>query len=385
MPEPERDAFGQPIGQSTVSVPTAVEPEPAPAAIGPAGSDEPFGPPRRRGRVRRSLFLLACLAGTAVVLWQADRAALDSPAVIGRDLDGRALHEVSLVREANFRRALRTVRAELRPGEQVLSLRVEPGLLMIRARDENGNARVISTDVAFDVDTDESGTDTSSEPLDLAALDVAAPERIARLALRQSDADDGHLESLSIDGPSQGTQPTWFVSLEDVRIADQSWTSDVRGVAVTHPGELPPASGVDAPSLLAPGPLERALEQVAEHGRTVTSLRVEPQRLDVTVATRRGLVDVSVDAAQRVTAQETTGSASDSIPLRRIDPAAPRRAVLAAAREGGFPAARIDYGVLWVTTPSFGAGNGWILFFENVPQARSTWRSGLDGTGVTSG
>lgn len=381
MPEPERDAFGMPI------VPDGAATLPSPeVAAEPSGSPESLVAPPRSGaapgagaaRALRWLFCLLCLAGTALVVWHADREALDAPEVIARDLGGHGLADVSLVREANLRRALAALRAELRPGEVALSLRVEPSVVRVQARDPNGAARLLDADLGLDVHGRDWGTDTSSAVLDLARVDPAVPERIAREALRSAGADDTHLGALTLTG-SEGTAPTWHVSLDDVRIADQGWTADLDGVAVTRPGELPAASGVGGASLLAPANLARALARVARHGSRVSSLRIEPQRLDATVAGGGRAVDVQVDAALRMTDRETTAAPSARVPLAAIDVEAPRRAVLAAARRGGFPPERIDYLVLALAPPSSGLADGWTLFFEDVPPRRAAWRATTDG------
>lgn len=384
MPEPERDPFGNPIAAGTATVPpsAAAPPDPppdAPAAVAPALGDRP----RRPGRLLRRLFLLACLAATGFVLWEADQAAQDSPSAIARDIEGRALAAASLVRDGNLRRALRAARAEMEPGEQALMLRLTPEELLLRVRDGNGNARMIGVDVAFEARSSDSGTDTTSAPLALDAVDAEAAQRIVRQALRQAGgADDTHLEYAVLSG-NEGSAPTWYVALRDVRIGDQTWTADLDGIAVTRPGELPAASGVAGASLLAPANLRLALTSAARSGGRVSHLRLAPERLDVTVVGGRGaLTDVFVDAAQRVTTREGAGSATTTLALRRIDVQGPRRAVVRAARRGGFSPAHLDYGVLSIPTPGFGAQPEWVLFFDGVPQRRAQWRASADGREV---
>ena len=380
MPEPELDPFGQPIVSGATTVPTSVAlPSDAPVAV----ETEPEDRPRRPGRLLRWLFVVLCLAATGVVLWEADQAAQDSPAVIARDLDGRALADASLLRGGNLRRALRAVRAELQPGEQALMLRLTPEQLMVRVRDQNGNARMIGVDVAIDVESTDSGTDTTSEPLALDAVDPAVAQRVVREALRLAGgADDTHLAYLVLSGTS-GSAPTWYVSLEDVRIGDQAWSADLAGVAVTRPGELPAASGVTGASLLVPANLKRALAAAARSGPRLGRLRLAPERFDATVLRRGGTsTEVFVDAAQRVTAREGSRLTLSAVAWRRIDPEGPRRAVLTAARRGGFAPARLDYGVLSIPTAGFGAQPEWVLFFDGVPQRRASWRASGDGRQV---
>jgi hypothetical protein len=349
-----RDAFGRPLAESATPTPVVA---PAPSVA---------------RRPRRSplpvLFTIAAVVLTALVLYRADHADQTSPAVIGRELEGHALGERSLVRAANFRRALGEVRAAMALDEDLLSVRLTPQELSTTLRDPNGHTRLVDVGLDFGVRARDWSTDTSSTPLDLAALDPAAPERIVREALRAAGADDTHLAYASLTG---GDPPTWYVSLDDVPIGEQAWSADVAGIAVTHPGELPEAHGLTGRSLLRAVNLAAALEQIAAHGRRATSLRLAPERLDVTV----GAHDVQVDAAQRVVVRDRPGGASpDGVRLDRIDPYAPARAVAAAARKGGIPAAKIDYVVL--------SSDGWTLFFTDVPSGRQAWHADRAGRNV---
>jgi hypothetical protein len=351
-----RDAFGRPVAETATLTPV---PASAPA------------PPVER-RPRRSplpvLFTIAAVVVTALVLVRADHADQTSPAVIGRELDGHALGERSLVRAANFRRALGQARRAMARDEDLLSIRLTPQELSTMVRDPNGHTRLVDVGLDFAVRARDWSTDTSSTPLDVAALDPRVPERIVRGALRGAGADDTHLAYASLTG---GDPPTWYVSLDDVPIGEQAWSADLAGVAVTHPGELPEAHGLTGRSLLRPANLAAALEQVAAHGRRVTSLRLAPDRLDATV----GDHDVQVDAAQRIIVRDRPGSASPGgVRLDRIDPQAPARAVAAAARKGAIPTARIDYVVL--------SGDGWSVFFQDVSPRRQAWRADLAGRHV---
>lgn len=354
-----RDAFGQPLAGAA----TAVAPEPVRVA-------EPRAP-------RRSplplLFTIAAIVVTGLVLYRADQDAVDSPAVVSRELAGHALGERSLVRATNFRRALAAIQDEMAPGEDLLSLRLTPQELGSTVRDANGNTRLVDVGLDFAVDARDWSTDTSSTPLDLAAIDPAAPEKVVRGALRGAGADDTHLAYASLSG---GDPPTWYVSLDDVPIGEQSWSADLAGIAVTHPGELPFAEGLSGRSLLRANNLAAALEKVGEHGRRVTSLRLAPDRLNVSLRGDGGQRDVQVDAAQRVVVRESPGSPSVSgIRIDQIDPAAPGRAFAAALREGGLSPGKIDYAVLFSPTE-------WGLYFKDVPQRRAHWRASGDGRHV---
>lgn len=378
MPEQDLDAFGMPIdrpGSAPHAAPSAHGPDSA-AARRPDLAPEPDRPRRTFVPV---LFCLLALVATGVMLWQVDREALDAPQVVARGLDGHALGEASLLREANLRRALRRVKAEMEPDEELLSLRLTPGELATTVRDANGNTRLVDVNLSFEVDARDWSTDTSSTPLRFADIDPAAPQRIARAALRQAGADDTHLDYLSLSG---GTNPSWYVAIEDVPIGKQTWSADLAGVAVTKPGELPFAEGVEGRSLMRPANLSRALERIRQHGRRISSLRIAPERIDVVVRGDGGNRSVQVDAALRVTVSDYPGTVTESIDVDRVPPGALERAVTKVAARGGVSAKRIDYAVLFLVPAVAEIPVSWTLFFEDVPQAKSTWRASFDGRTV---
>ena len=322
--------------------------------------------------------MIVALAVTGIVLWRADRDALDAPQVVARELDGHALAERSLLRKANLRRVLALVEEEMRPGEELLSVRITPVEVATQVRDEKGNTRLIDVDLAFAVDARDWSTDTSSTPIDLAAIDPAVPQRVAREALRHAGVDDTHLAAISLTGADR---PSWYVTLDDVRIGNQSWTADLAGVAVTRPGELPPARGLEGGSLMRAANFAKAMRSVARAGRRLGHLRVEPQRVDADVKGRDGLRSVRVDAAQRVTVDDRPGSLPATIAVSRVPAGALERAVETIARRG-VPARRVDYAVLSLSPGFTGVPSGWTIFYERVSASRRTWRAILDGRSV---
>jgi len=364
----DRDAFGQPLAKSgaTSTVPRATPPvAPAPPKVRvprePRRSPLPF------------VFTIVAIALTALVLYDADRRSVNSPAVVFREMDGHALNERSLVRAANFRRALAAIQNEMEPGEDLLSLRLTPQELGSTVRDPNGNTRLVDVGLDFKVEARDWSTDTSSTPLDIAAINPAAPQKVVRGALREAGVDDTHLNYLSLSG---GEQPSWYVQLKDVRIGDQTWSADLAGIAVTRPGELPFAEGLTGRSLLAEENLAAALEKVGTYGRQVTSLHLSPQQLRVSLRGDGGSRDVQVDAAGRVTTRTSPGGGNqDTVRIDQIDPGAPARGFTRAMRKGGLSPSKIDYTVLF-------SGREWGLYFKGVPQRRSYWRASADGRQV---
>jgi hypothetical protein len=380
----ERDPFGMPIAAPAAATPAGIAapltPTPAPrSAAGPAA------PPRRLPFA--AAFTALALIALGVMLWQTDRRELDSPAVIGRELGGHALGPRSLVRAPGFAAALAQVRADLRPGERLVGLRLTPLELNTRIRDAHGALRLVDVDVAGKRQSTSWSTDTNSTPIAFSAIDPAVPQRIVAAALRAAHAGDTHLEDVSLNGVSDGAA-TWSVQLEDVDLADRSWTADLAGVAVTHPGALPAASGLSGRSLLVAANLRTALARVARAGTQLEALRIQPDQLTATVRTVGRRRTVQVDAAQRATVRDDTAGAADAraMAVARIDPLAPQRAVAAVLRRADATPAHID-SVMLQFLPTAGGGVGYtaswlVLLDDRVPVARRQWRAGLDGRGA---
>jgi hypothetical protein len=377
----ERDPFGMPIaGPAAAGRAASLEATPAPA---PTAAPGPARPPRRLPFA--AVFTVLALIALGVMLWQTDRRERDAPAVIARELGGHALGARSLVRAAVLRPALDRVRDDLRPGERLVGLRVTPLELTARIRDAHGALRLVDVDLAGGLDSTSWSTDTTSTPIAFAAIDPAVPQRIVAAALPAAHADDTHLGDVSLSVASDGTA-TWSIQLDDVDIADRSWSADLAGVAVTHPGELPAASGLSGRSLLVAGNLRAALARVAQRGTRLTALSIRPEQLTASVGAADRRRTVQVDAAQRVTVRDDSAGPTDAaLALSRVDPRGPQRAVASVLRRAGAAPQRVDEVLLQLLPASAGAGRtaSWLVVLDDrLPVARRQWRADLDGRGV---
>jgi len=131
---------------------------------------------------------------------------------------------------------------------------------------------------------------------------------------------------------------------------------EIPSVAIPTP-EAPEVAptGLGAGSLLRPAAFERALSDL--RGRRIgriQNLRLAPERIDVSLLTRRGtLVTAQIRAGGELRRFGESGAgfgAIGTIPYTRIDTGAPRRLVRAAAERLGRPATRIDYLVATYTS-----------------------------------
>jgi hypothetical protein len=124
----------------------------------------------------------------------------------------------------------------------------------------------------------------------------------------------------------------------------------------------------------------RALARTMGPHEVLDSLRVESSRIDAIVHSprteRQRLIDVTDEL--RVDATTSGQRAGRGMRLSRVDPAAPSRAVRAAARAGGFRPSRLDYMVLTAPIIS-GRQPTWSLFFKDVRIRDYHWNASLDG------
>jgi len=131
---------------------------------------------------------------------------------------------------------------------------------------------------------------------------------------------------------------------------------DLPAVTVPTPDapEVAP-TGLGAGSLLRPAAFERAIADLRERGiGRIQTLRLAPERIDVSLLTRRGtLVSAQIRAGGELRRFAESGAgfgALETISYARLDADAPRRLVRAAAGRLGRPVTRIDYLVATYTS-----------------------------------
>ena len=200
-----------------------------------------------------------------------------------------------------------------------------------------------------------------------------------RQTLRQADAADENLSYLSL---SSGNPPSWSVGLEDVRIADRTWTADLQGLAVTHPGELPFAEGVAGRSLIRPVNFARAKAILAGHGtrirRSASPPTASTRRCAATAARAPSTSTPRCARRRRIAGARVVGQRPGlGRPARR---ALPRAARIRA--KAGISPARIDYAVISPPPPQVDLPTQWTIFFENVRERDRAWYASLDGSRV---
>ena len=193
---------------------------------------------RRRGpneTVILTLFFLVCLASVGLLLWHEENRLLDDPDDLSSLRLGVGAEGDSLVRAANFERALREIDERLGESDVVNSVRLSPVRVDVTAHDDTGRQRILSVDPGFDVDERDFGE--SEQPgVRVRGIDPAAPARMFAVVRQRSGAKPGNLDYFvySISGTNS---PSWLLYLDGVPITRKQWQADARGRDVRRLGE----------------------------------------------------------------------------------------------------------------------------------------------------
>jgi hypothetical protein len=169
---------------------------------------------------------------------QVDPAVQPQPAVGPQDGGGRP-RTVALVRPAGMRATLRVLRRALKPGEQVLTLRVAPDRTAASVAGRDGRQRILKVSPALAVEPVAAGTVPPSFPrVRLAQVDPQAPWRAVRGAARTGRFPASKLDYLVlVPSSAAGRGATWSLFFTGVPAGDGSWIADGDGGAVRRTGQ----------------------------------------------------------------------------------------------------------------------------------------------------
>jgi hypothetical protein len=207
---------------------------------------EPAAREKRRGgpneTVILTLFFLVCLASVGLLLWHEENRLLDDPDAKAQRGEVVGVEGDSLVRAANFERALREIDGRLGESDVVNGVRLSPVRVDVTARDDTGKQRILSVDPGFDVSERDFGE--SEEPgVRVRAIDPAAPGRIFAAVQQRSGAKPENLDYFVYSVPGF-TGPKWLLYLDGVPTAGKQWEADARGRDVRRLGAPSDADAV---------------------------------------------------------------------------------------------------------------------------------------------
>ena len=200
------------------------------------GSEEPPSGPREG--IILLLFTILTLAVSAYVLGGEERDAVDDPKEKAARGEVTGLDELSLVREANLRKAL----AKVSEGSytRISTIRVAPERLNLTAENAEGERKILTIDPGFGIEEQDFGTSSGTTTVSAAEIDARGPERMARAVAERTeqplDAIDYAAASYSTGGPQ-----TWFLALDQGPARDRQWIAAADGSDLHRSGELPPS------------------------------------------------------------------------------------------------------------------------------------------------
>lgn len=404
---PKYDAFGRPVAPSTE---TTRRPQPHPTAPAEPNAGPVAGPnarptgsrPAARRRSPAIPVLIALLVVVGTVALGVLSAADDGPrARLGGDLETTGLTPRSTVER------LRALRAEIRPGERLLSVSLGTSYASVRLRAAPGSdatTRTLSLRDDGDVSSFEGSTSASSGPgADARRLDVEAPGRLVGAVLRGlGPGSDATVSAVSVGAYERAGEPRleWSALVRGGTQPGRSWRGDehgrhvlrvIDGAPAPDVGERGPAvvpTGASGRSLLVPATLRAAI-RAAVGGDTaarLAALEVRPERVQVGLMTpgepRRS---VSVDAALGVDAPVVLTRSAPTIPVGRVVADAPKRALVRIGRRLRVDArAKVSFAALQVPDPDLAGGPlRWLVVLDDtVPALDRNWQATADGRRV---
>lgn len=212
------------------------------------GPSDPFGRTETSvvSALRFDLFLMAlfcalALGGTAAMLVREERRKLADPVEQGVRGEVVGVTGLSLAAPENLGRALREMEAAFESDEQVTNFRLAPTRLDVIVRNTFGRQRVLQLRLDHEVRVlSDTGTNSSTGPRTLRAIDPAAPARMIRAVLAREGWSPATLDYLVFDFPDGDTASGWDAFFVQVPIERNHYTADGAGNGAHRPGEPVP-------------------------------------------------------------------------------------------------------------------------------------------------
>jgi hypothetical protein len=180
------------------------------------------------------LFTILTVAVSAYVLLRSEDDALHDPAqkAARGEIDG--LEPLSLLREANLRKALAKVEAGPRP--LISSIRVAPSRVDVTVRDNDGSRKILSIDAAFGVDESNFGVGDDTA-VRTAQIDASAPERMVKAVAERTRLGADAVDYVTLSFAGNGDR-NWYMALDKGPAGTRQWIAAVDGTDLRKPGVL---------------------------------------------------------------------------------------------------------------------------------------------------
>jgi hypothetical protein len=180
------------------------------------------------------LFTILTIAASAFVLLRAQDRAVHDPVQKASRGEIKGLDPLSLLREANLRRALAKVAGGKRP--LISSIRVSAVRVDLTVRDNDGSRKLLSIDPGFGVKTSDFGVGDDAA-VTASQINAAAPERMVRAVAERTRLGAGAVDYVALSFSGSG-EHDWFMSLDKGPFRLRQWIAAPDGTDLRKPGEL---------------------------------------------------------------------------------------------------------------------------------------------------
>jgi hypothetical protein len=218
-------------------------------------SDLPTGEKEGRpgsGRWPALIGLLVFVAALAALMIKLESDAVSDPVKKAERGEVVVSNEYSLTKSENLTVALEAIEADLPPGGYLEHLRVSPAGIDAIVVEESGLRRNVTVNVAFELESSESGAADSTGPRPI-EIPAEAVERII------AAGEDYGLEAANFQYAAvflgNPTATTWSAFWEPP-LKDNSLLANLDGTSVYLSGETPPPEAVEEIIEDAVGPIE---------------------------------------------------------------------------------------------------------------------------------
>jgi hypothetical protein len=212
----------QPPPQSLVGTTTPVESAPDRGGSGP-----------REGLILL-LFTILTVALSAYVLVTSEHDAEHDPVQKAARGEIKGLNSLSLLREANLRRALGKVDTESLP--MIVHLRVSATKVDATVRDQDGNQKLVSVDPSFSLKQRDWGSG-DDKWVRSGQIDAGAPERMVKSVAERTRLGEDAIDYVSLSTTGPGGLD-WFLALDTGPVRERQWVAAADGSDLRHSGEL---------------------------------------------------------------------------------------------------------------------------------------------------